>query len=188
MSNLVPRSFGKEAAAITVLTSAPSHQRPRSQQLGMRPQKRTYSASAASAPGDGLNFKARKLLELSELASMHRHSRLRAQDAEGQLLDVKDSMMSRSEEKAVHKPMWLDSVSSQALQVTMYRKKDLGWHVNPLPVFAEDKRTLAKFRAPSSVREKLHQWLGSKEGQDWQAERQALNSNAEGAATEGAPE
>ena len=168
-----------------MFTSAPAHSRPRSQQLGMRPNKRTYSASAGSAPGDALNFKARKMLELSELASMHRHSSLRAQDVEGQLLDVRDSMMSRSEEKAVHKPMRLDSVSSQALQNTMSRRKDMAWHVGPLPVFTEDKRTLAKFRAPSSVREKLHQWLGSKEGQAWQAERQALNSNA--AAAEGAP-
>ena len=145
----------------------------------MRPQKRASSGSASGSTAEAANFKARKLLEQSELASSHRHASLLVQDGEGQVLDVKDSMMSRMVEKAVHKPMQLDSVSAEAMRRTMARKQDQSWHISALPVFSEDKRTLAKFRAPSSVREKLQEWLGSQEGQAWQEDRQALNANAE---------
>lgn len=46
--------------------------------------------------------------------------------------------------------------------------------VHPLPRFVEDKRTLAKNRAGSSLREALDAWLRSERAQVWRSSREDL--------------
>ena len=45
-----------------------------------------------------------------------------------------------------------------------------------LPVLAEDRRTEAKFRAPSSLQERLNAWLKTSEGEEWLESRRQLEA------------
>ena len=43
-----------------------------------------------------------------------------------------------------------------------------------LPLFVEDQRTTRKARAPSTMQEKLNQWLQSNDGEGWLQSRRDL--------------
>ncbi len=55
-----------------------------------------------------------------------------------------------------------------------------GDQARPLPVFREDARTVKKSRAGSVLRETLHNWFQSEEGQQWRTLRAELHASDDG--------
>ena len=126
-------------------------------------------------------FKVSKMLRESEARVGGRHSALRDNTDGAIPLSELLQFQGPSEmaaEKQIHQPKQLDTVSAQMLQSTMVWREDKGWFIPALPIFVEDKRTVSKQRAPSTVRAKLKDWLSSSDGQEWLRGREQLAADS----------
>ena len=122
-----------------------------------------------------LPFKVVKVLDNSEKAAGGRHKPLTDDVSLHELVTFTDT--DELVERQTHEPKQLDHESAAALSASMYWTGSGQLRASALPLFAEDKRTLAKFRAPSEIRAKVQNWLLSNEGQNWIQDRQRLSGS-----------
>ena len=72
--------------------------------------------------------------------------------------------------REIHKPIDLNDVGKKALVVAGLKTGQL----SALPLFSQNKRTVAKDLASSVQRGLLDEWLQSDNGQEWFARRRAM--------------